>query len=800
MRALDRMMPELGGLSGQPAESLSAKELRTALDARVAAIGAKALPGVSVFFVFVWLLNMVGGDTPFTAPVAFATALAMVTPLAVGLALKSGRIAQKRANAAVALATAVTLLQALLWFVGAPSLTPALHTAALLVGSSAVVLSWRWLALLQLAALGGWGLAASRVLEASASGPAQAIAAAVAGASAVGCLIHRGRLRGYAERLSAELKQAQREEMFERLQSRYESAIRGANEGLWFWDLQADQVYASARWAEMAGYPPEACSMCPQEWLDTVDPYDRADLREAVEAHLRGETAQLEYKHRLRRADGSTLWTLTRGLVARDRRGRPVSIAGSISDISDIIDIEQRLVDDALLDRLTGLPNRHRLMDLLEAACARCTSGGTSIALAFIDLDDFKLVNDNMGHLAGDQLLMHAADRLLGARRPSETLARYGGDEFVILVEDADAAALDRLGERVQSALATPVELDGQMLKMTASVGIASCDAPVSPTALLRDADIAMYEAKAAGKGRCRVFNAQMHRQVQRTWKLHNAVRSAVEKDECSLHYQPVVSAETSRPVGAEALFRWRPRDGQSVETGEFILAAEKTGAILEIGEWALRQACEDAASWQSGGGDSVPVAVNVSVHQAKQPGFSRSVERILCETGLDPYWLDIELTETAMMENSGVLVRNLRELAEMGVGCAIDDFGTGYSSLSYLAGLPLKTLKIDGAFVEKIGVDRKSEALTSGIISMARSLGLGVTAEQVETPEQLEFLRHQHCDRIQGFLACEPADAHTIRCILESGSSLLPENSSYDASFESLAQAQGAGGLAHVH
>lgn len=781
MRALTPGLAEFGALEGVSNRELKRDDLRLALGTRVHELARMGLPLLASFFAFAWVLDVLLGGVGLWSTRSISTILAGAIPFGLSWGIRSCRLRACCANRAVALAACTVTAQAGVHFWSEPALLPTLQMGLILLASSAVMLSWTYFVLTSGASLAVWFVAAWMVFLPSDHDVAFVLGAGLLGTVLLAALVHHRRLLGYRAKLGVEFEQIRRDELAQQMRERYEAAIAGANDALWFWDLEEDRIYASARWAEIAGFACEARSFTPQEWFQTVDTYYVGELREAVRAHLAGETAQLEFKHRLRRTDGEHVWVLTRGVARGDESGKATSIAGSMTDISHVIDIEQRLVEDALQDKLTGLPNRARLTSLLAAAYERSARGQEDVALAFVDVDDFKLVNDNLGHLAGDQLLNVIAHRLESVLPSADTLARYGGDEFVVLLESKPwMADLEAAGRLIQSAFLEPIAVDGQMLNISASVGLArgGANAP-TPDDLVRNADISMYEAKAAGKGRWRVFSAEMQDEVRRAWKLYNAVRNAVAREECSLSYQPIVSAQTGHPVGVEALFRWNPRDGQEVDTGEFIMAAERTGAIVEIGGWILRQACSDAASWGRDGQPQVPISVNVSAHQVNREDFAESVQKILHETGLAPYWLELELTETAVMQDSAAVCKNLRRLSDLGVGLAIDDFGTGYSSLSYLAEFPLQTLKIDGSFVAKIGYDAKAESLTKGIISMARTLGLKITAEMVETRDQLRFVTAQHCDRIQGFLASRPVTAGVMGELLVSRKPLLDVESS---------------------
>ena len=775
MRTLTTQLPEFGSLGGA-ASTPSETEVRSALDSKVSHLASMVLPGVGLFLLLAGAFDAIGSTVPVPASALATTWLSAVTALTVGGALKYGVIPSRLANAAASGAIASVLMQAIVRLWTTPLALPSIHVILLVVGASSVLLSWRWFAATLAISVGSWSLSAWLLSSRNEGLETSPFVEALALAAMVAFVIHHRRMRAYHNRFRAEMIEARRKESLSQVQRRYESAVRGANDGLWFWDLEAEQIYVSAKWAQMVGCPEGALRLSPDAWWDSVDPYYVDSLRSALNAHVEGASSQFECKYRIRKQDGDHIWVLARGLATRDDKGVARSVAGSMTDISHVMEIEQQLVNDALQDKLTSLANRHRLMMDLQFAVEESLQDGKLIALIFLDLDDFKYVNDNLGHPVGDQLLTEIAKRLWTCTRPTDTLARYGGDEFVLLLNElSEANEAEDIGRRMQQVLAAPIEVSGHSLKVTASVGISiNCPVVRQHEDLLRNADIAMYKAKAEGKGELRVFNSEMQSQARRSWELFNVVRGVVDREECSVHYQPIVSLDDGRVAGAEALFRWQgPKNAQRT-TSELIIAAERTGSIIGIGEWVLRKVCADAVDWQRRGLTPIQVSANVSAHQLRLPGFPEIVKRILRDEGLDPHWLELELTETAFMHDIETVCGNLRRLVDLGVGLAIDDFGTGYSSLGYLAKFPLKTLKIDGSFVSGITVDPHSAALTKGIISLAHSLGLSVTAEKVENVRQLQFLTTEGCDCVQGYLASPALAADDMARILGSDDRLL--------------------------
>ncbi len=546
---------------------------------------------------------------------------------------------------------------------------------------------------------------------------------------------------------------------------RYELAAKGATDGLWDWDLRLQHIHFSARWKAMLGYSDHEISEEPKEWASRVHESDLPLLRERVREHLEGVTPHFEIEHRMRHRDGSYRWMLSRGVVVRDENGEPYRMAGSQTDISERKRYEERLVHDAAHDDLTGLPNRMLLADRLDRALARAErEPAFRFAVLFVDLDRFKLINDSLGHAAGDQLLVQVAERLHGCVRREDTVARIGGDEFTILLEGlSDETAAFQTAERIQEALSEPVRLEGHQVRTTSSVGIALSDAGNrNAEELLRDADLAMYRAKSLGGGRYAVFQEELHRKAMQALSLESALRVALERNEFELWYQPILSVRDEQLLGCEALMRWRHPEGLVSPAG-FIPLAEETGFIREMGAWALRTACRQAAAWSRQGLQNLVMSVNVSPRQLKEEALRDIVVAALDESGLPPSRLELELTESALIENLDVGVATLRQLSELGIRTALDDFGTGYSSLSYLNRFPLDTLKISEQFVQDAPSNADVGAIASIMIELAHSLGLRVVAEGVETETQLKYLDARECEAYQGYLRVRPLPAEEI-------------------------------------
>ena len=443
---------------------------------------------------------------------------------------------------------------------------------------------------------------------------------------------------------------------------------------------------------------------------------------------------------------------------------------------------EERTQHLAYYDSLTGLPNRRLFQERLQQAVTAARHRGHQVGLLFLDLDRFKQVNDTLGHSAGDKLLCEVSKRMMRCVRfsdyvsrpdfeePQGEVSRLGGDEFTMLltkISEAQDAAI--VAQRVLSEMAAAIPVDDHELFTTASIGIAiyPIDGEDAET-LLRNADTAMYHAKGHHSNKFQFYTEEMNITNARKLYLANRLRQALDRHELSLHYQPLRNAASGSVTGAEALARWTDPETGPVGPDEFIPIAEDTGLIMEIGEWVLRTACAQARVWQNEGFREIRIAVNVSPHQLRQPGWPETVARVLRETGLSPVHLELEMTETAILQHDDATTAALRELDDMGVGLALDDFGTGYSSLSYLRRYPFDRVKIDRSFVGDITANPHDAALTAAILAMAQSLDLQVVAEGVETLEQAEFLRERGCDELQGYLFSRPLPAEEFTRFLE--------------------------------
>lgn len=516
-------------------------------------------------------------------------------------------------------------------------------------------------------------------------------------------------------------------------EERYALAVQGANDGVWDWKLDSNEIYFSPRWNRILGFSEDHSWSDPEEWLRRIHVGDQNRVRAEIVAHCEGKTSELTSEYRILHNNGTYVWMLSRGVAVRDATGRAVRIAGSQTDINE----------GKLSDPLTGLRNRAYLLDKLEYSIRE--SGRESdhrFAVLFIDLDRFKLVNDTLGHAIGDQLLVAVAARLCSSVRSEvrtdgpSVVARVGGDEFAILLErircDADAVTV---AERILNSFDVPFEI-GRKLFANVTAGIAYYSPGATADQLLHDADMAMYSAKAKGKGRYDVFDDEMRETATLRSEIELQLRNAIESHQLTLHYQSVVSLQHSRVVGFEALVRWNHPDRGLLYPDSFIAIAEETGLIVPLGRWVLSEACRQLAEWHRApfADPALTISVNISFRQLNQEGLVEDVERVLTETGLSPRSLRLEMTESSIMGNAKQSFAIVRRLKEMGIGLEIDDFGVGYSSLSHLCLFPFDTLKVDRSFVTHIGRDDENSIIVKSILALARSLNLNTVAEGIET------------------------------------------------------------------
>lgn len=572
------------------------------------------------------------------------------------------------------------------------------------------------------------------------------------------------------EEISERVKSA---EALRESEERFALSAQGSNDGLWDWDLRNNTIYFSSRWKGMLGYADNEIDTLPEEWLGRVHSDDRSELEARIADHISGNNSHFEYEFRILHKDGTYRWMLSRGLAVRGASGVAYRMAGSQTDITPNKSATEQLVYNAFHDALTDLPNRALFTDRLQHAIATSARRGEMLyAVLFLDMDRFKVVNDSLGHLVGDKLLVAVGLKLIECLRPRDTVARFGGDEFSVLLEDIHEPkdAID-VADRIHEKLTQPFIIEGHEVYAAVSVGIALGSVHYSRAEqVLRDADIAMYEAKRRGSGCSELFDSKMHASILERITLESELYGVLDHHQLVMVYQPIVDLNTRKLVGFESLVRWNHPTRGRIYPDEFIPLAEETGLIVKIGEWILREACCELKRLQTRFPVEPPLkmSINISGKQFSQENLADRVTEILKATDVDPNSLTIEITESMLMENIAVAVATMNQLRAMGVHIHIDDFGTGYSSLSYLHSLPIDALKIDRSFISKLTADGENQEIILSIMSLAKSLNFDVIAEGVELTHQLEQMKELECQLGQGYLFSKPMESDAIEAWMQ--------------------------------
>jgi diguanylate cyclase (GGDEF)-like protein/PAS domain S-box-containing protein len=549
------------------------------------------------------------------------------------------------------------------------------------------------------------------------------------------------------------------EQILRRSEENFRELAENIHELFWMMNAAGTEiVYVSPAYEHIWGLTVESLYKEPASWIRSIHPEDRTKALEIFGRQLRGESVDNEY--RIVQPSGAVRWILCRAFSVRDGGGNVVRVGGTAADVTERKSAELKLLHQAHYDDLTGLPNRRLFREKLEQALAGSAAAGAGGAVFFIDLDNFKPVNDTLGHALGDQLLQLAAERLLAACPETATLARFGGDEFTLVARDVEGQASVRgIGGRLLACLREPFKIAGRDLFISASIGVSMFPEDGSdPGALQIDANIAMHQAKEAGKNQLVFFVSGNSDAVRNKLDIEMRLRKAVAGSEFRIQFQPQFAFGGSSPLRFEALVRWHPPDAEPIPPLEFISLAEQNGLIIPIGAWVLREACRQCADWQSGPLRGAGVAVNISASQFACPDFADMVLSTLHSTGLAPALLELELTESVLIRDVAASALTMTRLRKLGVTIALDDFGTGYSSLSYLKNLPLDALKIDRSFLAENESGVQGTAVLHCVVQLAQALGLRVIAEGVETPAQLALLRGLGCDELQGFLLGKPS------------------------------------------
>ena len=554
------------------------------------------------------------------------------------------------------------------------------------------------------------------------------------------------------------------QQSLEKSEERLRLVLKGSTDAPWDWDLVTGEVYYSDRWWNMLGYAGEDKCEDPDAWRRLVHPDDTLPIDDYLKELLPSARNGYSLEFRLRHRDGHYVPVLSRGYVSRDSDGKALRLSGVNTDLTEQKRTERRIYELAYFDHLTGLANRRFLIGELDNVLARSERSGHYGALLYLDLDNFKLLNDTLGHDLGDMLLRQVAERLRSTVRHSDQLAWLGGDEFVVVLENLGpsiyraACEADLVVAKILSSLGQPYQLGSVLFKSSASIGITLFrDNAASIETLLKQADLAMYRAKADGRNGARYFDPSMQDAANRRAALETAIRDGIPLGEFRLFCQPQFDSR-ERLVGAEVLVRWQRAGHELIGPDHFIGFAEESGLILPLGRYILEESCRALARWhQDPTLGRLKLAVNVSAYQMRDPGFPTAVMDILDSTSAPAERLYLELTESVFAENMQDIIQHMHELRSQGVCFSLDDFGTGYSSLAYLKSFPLAALKIDRSFVRDVGIDPDSAPIVEAIIALARKLKLEIVAEGVEDEAQRNFLIHGGCSSLQGFLLGRP-------------------------------------------
>jgi len=543
-----------------------------------------------------------------------------------------------------------------------------------------------------------------------------------------------------------------------------------ANDGVWGWQLNTDVVEFDERYYTMAGYEKDEYPATVEEWSKRIHPDDVVHTTHSFESYLSGKSAEHDVEFRYLCKDNTYMWIRGKGrVVESDAKGKPLRFIGTHSDISVQKEHEEKILHQAHFDSLTFLPNRFLSLDRLTVACKDADRNSDLVALLFLDLDDFKKVNDTLGHDVGDQLLIDAANRLRKVVRSIDTVGRLGGDEFIIILGGLNSTKeVQPIVENLLNQFRDMFVINSRELLLTTSIGIAMYPNDASDTSeLLRNADSAMYDAKECGRNTYSYYTSKMNECAQRRLAIEDQLHGALSRNEFSIHYQPKIHLASSKIMGAEALLRWyNPILGQ-VPPDEFISIAEQTGAIINLGQFVLKQALAQTAIWQQNFCPEFQIAINLSPRQFRDIQLINVIKESLAKTKILPHLLELEITEGVLLSGHGHVKDVLASITDLGLKMAMDDFGTGYSSLSYLRTYPFDVLKIDRSFINEMTTSMKDKSLINAVISMSHALGLKVVAEGIETQQQHELLQILGCDYGQGYLFSKPLCVEDMEALL---------------------------------
>ena len=556
----------------------------------------------------------------------------------------------------------------------------------------------------------------------------------------------------------------EKQEIIEKSEERYKLALEGANDAIWEIDLITKKIFYSDKFRDITGYDVSEITNL-EDLMELVVEEDKETAVFDFKNHIEGKTLHYQSNIKIVFNGGGHRWILIRGKCMRDKKGVATKMSGSVTDVSSQKNSEAEITKLQYYDALTEIPNRKLFIATLENEIIMARNSEDKHAVLFIDLDNFKEINDTLGHDYGDKLLKAVAITLRESIRENDFISRVGGDEFFILMRNIkDCAEITSICEKLLFALNYELNIDGKHVYTSASVGITIFpEDAIETSSLLINADTAMYSAKYSGKAKYSFFNKSMSDIVLRRAQIEKGLRNALKNNELEIYYQPQIDIINNRVKGFEALLRWNSRELGSLSPVEFIPVAEQCGLIIPIGDWIMKTVYLQNNIWKSKGYEYDTIAINLSAIQLESDKFGDTLKRILEETKTNTKFVELEITESILMKDLGKSIKLLTEIRDLGINIALDDFGTGYSSLSYLKQLPINTLKIDKSFIDNISTNSREKAIVDGIIQLAQKIGLDVIAEGVETKEQIQLLKQMGCNQIQGYYFSKPLPADEI-------------------------------------
>ena len=553
----------------------------------------------------------------------------------------------------------------------------------------------------------------------------------------------------YKHRMERQLRESE---------ERYFLATQGSNDGLWDWNIQDQKIYFSPRWKSMLGYADTVIGTSPIDWFNKIHPGDREQVEKRITQHLNGASSHFESEYRILDAKGEYRWVLCRGQARRDEKGSALRIAGSQTDITD----------RKVYNPLTGLPNRILFIDRLEHAMKRAKPQTKAFGVAVVEIGDVKTIASSLGHICADHLICEIARKIQGCLSANDTAAHFGNDDFVLLLEEAtDGKSAAIAASRLQRELEKPFQIDGQPVYIAPHTGITiSTGEYIHPEELVRDAYAAMQRAKSGGNGRFEIFDRKMRSSAIARLKLEADLRSALENGQFRIHYQPITCLKTGRLAGLEALVRWQ-RMGELLLPKDFLSTAESTDLLIPLERWVLKEACMQTARWKLADGAPLTVNVNICPKHYTDPNLIKEVRDALQQSGLAPQRLRLEITESALMNDTESVSKTLSEIRAMNVQLHMDDFGTGYSSLSYLNRFPINSLKIDQSFVGRLGLCEETWKIVQAIVNLGKNLEMELIAEGIENVIQLRMLQTLKCEYGQGYYFAKPLEPEEVERLI---------------------------------